>query len=260
MTRPKTSLPTPETALVLRSIRHGETSRIVTLFSLERGKFAAIAKGARSGKGNGAIGSLAAPSLIEAMVYHKSSRSVQLLAQASVIDPYVGLREDILKSAYGAAIVELLDRSMIEGDVNRAAFAAAGSALERLERSEITPRLAFQGFQLDLTAALGFALDATACPVCGTTPARTGWHNALMLSEGAICCEGCRIEGDAVTLTGESVNILRLLARRQTDLLKRLKTSEMAQNELSNALSRYIRHHHPALGSLPAQAMIDRLE
>ena len=73
-------------AIVLRAIKYGDTSKIVTLYTRRFGKVAVIAKGARSAKSK--FGSALEPmSLIQAVFYRKENREVQLLSQADLLHP-----------------------------------------------------------------------------------------------------------------------------------------------------------------------------
>ena len=62
-------------AIVLRSIDYGETSRIVTLFTRERGKIGVMAKGARANRSR--FGSTLEPlSHINVVLYYKPGRDL----------------------------------------------------------------------------------------------------------------------------------------------------------------------------------------
>ncbi|MDP8238133.1 MAG: DNA repair protein RecO [Candidatus Hatepunaea meridiana] len=253
--------PVKDEALVIRSIRHGETSRIVTLFTGNYGKIAVIAKGARRSKSGGAGGSLETANLIEAMIYIKATRSVQTLGQVSVINTYNHIRQDLVLSGYSTAMLELINLAFIDAEPNREAFDSAVSFLDQLEHKDGNYRLVLWKFQLTLLKAIGFALDPYACSVCGNAKANISIRNRFQLETGAVCCTNCQPQGSSnVSISGESVRILRQLTDCEDRTLSRLKPSRNALREISDLLERYLRHHYPNINKMPAMRMLDRFE
>jgi len=252
---------TKEEALVLRSIRHGETSRIVTLFGRSIGKFAVIAKGTRKGRGSVAGSAIEPPALVEALVYFKPSRSIQILGQVSLLQGYSNLKGDLASVGYAAVVHEHLNRCFTEGDASPDAYDSAKAALLSLDVPMEDRRLILWRFQMNLARAIGFALYPSICPVCERQPALTGIRNLLWLERGAICCEGCRPEaGTSIPISGESVSILRRLVENENRPLLNLKPSRQAQIELTQILVNFLRFHHTEIGNLPALEMLNRFE
>ena len=249
-------------ALVIRSIRHGETSRIVTLFGRTEGKFAVIAKGIRRAKSNSIGGGLDPPIRIEAIVHVRPSRSVQILGQTAVLHRYPKIKADIALIGYASVILEYIARAFSEDEPNSDGFDAAINALDGLERNPPDPRIILWKFQLDLLTAAGFGLNPFSCPVCGLSEARVGRHNLLLMDEGAICCGECRPDGinQQFSLSGESVGLIRRLSDDRPTTTLRLKASPAARKELTLALDQYFRHHHPHISKMSALKMLDQLE
>ncbi len=257
----KPATPVKEEALIIRSIRHGESSRIVTLFGGTRGKFAVIAKGARRGSVTATGGSIGPPHRVEVVVHFKPSRSVQTLGQVTLLDAYPRVKQDLTLTGYAAVVLELLNRAFTDGEANPDAFKAATGALHDLEQGSYHPRVVLWRLQVAMIKATGFALDPYPCPVCGQEPAVIGRSNLLLLDRGAICCKDCRpSRGTSIPLSGESVSLLRRITNDGDPGLDRLKPSRMAISELTRTLERFLRYHHPGIGKLPALGMLDSLE
>lgn len=253
-----TAGPTKDLALVLRTIRHGETSRIATLFGATLGKTAVLAKGARSGKAGAVGGALDPPCLAEMIIHIKASRSVQLLAQTAVVDAFHGIKGDVSRTAFAAVVCELLMKGFADGEASRPSFDCALKAFRALDAGVPLPHLALWEYLLTLTTALGFAIDAHTCPICARQPAEIGFRNVFWLDAGAVCCHGCRPDsGNWASLSGEAVGVLRLLARGGTT--SRLRVSSVAAEELTGVLARHLRHHHPGYTTLPSLDMLGRL-
>ena len=96
-------------AVVLRGIAFSETSRIVTFLTPGRGRLACLAKGAyrRRSAFGGALDTL---NRVELVYYWKSSRSVQPLAEVSVLDAFPGIKTNLEKATCAALPLELAYR------------------------------------------------------------------------------------------------------------------------------------------------------
>ncbi len=251
--------PSKEQALVLKTIRHGETSRIATLFAPKFGKIAVLAKGARSGKSGSVGGALDAPSLIEAVVHIKASRSVQLLGQTTVVETYANLKTDVAKTAYSAVVCELILKGFTDEEANPVAFNAALYSLNNLNVGSIPSKYILLEFLISIAESLGFGIDPFTCSICGASPGKTGVINKFLLNDGALSCPECECSDiETQKISGESVAILRLLKRGGFNF-ERLKISRSAQDELIGLLMRYLRFHHPSYNHLPSYNMLGQL-
>ena len=97
-------------ALVLRSYRLGETSLIVHLFTGEHGLLRCVAKGARGGKSP--FGASLEPGVrVNAVVYRKLTRDLQLLSKADIVRYWPSLWEDPDRFAKAGAVLEFLERA-----------------------------------------------------------------------------------------------------------------------------------------------------
>src|SRR5215468_7426623 len=102
-------------AIVLRRKDIGEADRILTLFTPQLGKVRAVAKGIRKPRSRkaGHLELFTCTRLLLAV-----GRDLDIITQAEGIEPYRPLRDDLLRSAYGAYMVELLDRFTPEAEEN----------------------------------------------------------------------------------------------------------------------------------------------
>lgn len=140
-------------AVVLRGVDFSETSRIVTLLLLTRGRMACLAKGARRKK-SGFGGALDTLNHIEAVYYWKDGREVQQLGEASILDSYRGIKADLEKSAYSSFPLEVAYRVAHENEPSQELFSALVRGLESLERWERSAQAhaCWQVVQLLITA------------------------------------------------------------------------------------------------------------
>ena len=99
-------------AIVLKRIDFGEADRILTLYTPERGKVRAIAKGGRriASRKSGHVELFTHAALLLA-----EGRQLDIVTQAETVRPYRRIREDLIRTTYAYHIAELVDRFIEEG-------------------------------------------------------------------------------------------------------------------------------------------------
>jgi DNA repair protein RecO len=118
-------------AVVLRGVDFSDTSRIVTFLTPERGRLSCIAKGARRAKsGLGPL--LDTFNRVELVYYWKEGRSVQNLADVSLLDGYPTVKGDLARGAYAAFPLEVASRVAHENEPSQDLYAALVDGLEQL--------------------------------------------------------------------------------------------------------------------------------
>lgn len=154
---------------VLRSLRYGDTSRVATIFSHDLGKFSVIAKGARvPGSPFGA--SLDLFTVSQFVVYYRAGRDLQMLKTGGVEHHFARIQTEPARFTLGCAILEFVDRMMLEGEPAPGLFALTLRALSRVEQGSLVaaPEV-LRAFQLRTAALLGYGLRLEACLHCGTS-------------------------------------------------------------------------------------------
>jgi len=150
-------------AVVLRHSEYGEADRILTLFSLERGKFQAIAKGVRKIKSRKA-GHLEPFTLVS--LFLAEGRNLAIITQAESIRSYPGIKADLKLTGYAAYVVELLDRFTQEEGRNTQLFQLLVETLQRLEEDP-EPLTSVHYYEVQLLDLLGFRPELNKCTACG---------------------------------------------------------------------------------------------
>lgn len=143
-------------AIVLRSVDYGETSQIVTLYTRRLGTVAVMARGARGAKSR--FGSALQPmSHLQAVFYHKPSREVHSLSEATHLSVFRQTRRDMDRLSLGLRIVETVSTLMPHPEANDEAFDVILGVLERLDWESGHWRNLLPYFQLQVSAFMGFA-------------------------------------------------------------------------------------------------------
>ena len=197
-------------AIVLRTMRMGETSRMVTFYTEEYGKLKAMAKGARKLKSKfGAALDLMTE--VQAVCYIKETREIQTLSECTLVKPAPDLAQSLERLSCGSAACELVDRSTIEGENNTRLYqclVGVLSGLAEVDDDQVEPL--FWYYQLRAAEARGYRPELRECISCQVELGGTWlWFSAAL---GGGLCSACG-EGQGVRLAGESLRFLSDLQR-----------------------------------------------
>jgi DNA repair protein RecO (recombination protein O) len=171
---------------ILRARPLGEADRIYTLFTAERGKLDAVAKGVRRAKSHlaGRLEFLAEASL----TLHRG-RNLDVIASAEIASTH--WRAIVEPAAFATAhvAVEIVD-AFCETDLALPEVYELLRGLVRALGATADPSALLPRFELRLLAALGIGPSADACVRCGRAlEALPAWAD---LEAGGLACEGCR--------------------------------------------------------------------
>jgi DNA repair protein RecO (recombination protein O) len=151
-------------AVVLRHADWGEADRLLTLYTRERGKVRAIAKGARRIRSRKA-GHLEPFTRVTLQL--AKGRDLLIVTQADTVDAYLPLHEDLVKTGNAAYAVELLDRFTSEDESeNVPAFRLLTETLARIA-SQTDIWLAVRYYEVRLLDLVGFRPQLFECVRCG---------------------------------------------------------------------------------------------
>ncbi|MCP4641881.1 MAG: DNA repair protein RecO [bacterium] len=143
-------------AIVLRGVDFSETSRIVTFLTPDRGRLACMAAGARRSK-SGLAPVLDTFNRVELVYYWKDGRSVQRLAEASLLDGYGTLKADLDKTVLAAFPLELVLKTAQEDEPSEDLYATLVRGLEELSAWSGSPWTHTAWHVVQLLAHAGFA-------------------------------------------------------------------------------------------------------
>src|SRR6476659_479817 len=118
-------------AVVLRSIRFGEADRVLHLYTADRGRIGAVAKGVRKTKSRFG-GRLEPLSHVELML-HQGSGELQTITGAQLIRSHQHARDDYYRLSVGLIGAEAMLRLVPEQERNDRAFTAVTRFLDGLD-------------------------------------------------------------------------------------------------------------------------------
>ncbi len=224
-------------AVVLRSMEYGETSRINTLFTLEQGKMAVIARGARSSRSR--FGSTLDPMAhIEAIIYIKPTRELQTITDASHVRAYPGIREYLDRIEIGLKALELTNALLPDGLENRELFSLLVEVLSTLNEPYDRVRNLSPFFQLRLASILGFSPSFEKREVEELTDA----GGILEMQSGAIFSSTGSHVGER-TASRSSLRAFAIFARAPIHKVLQLALRPETESEVADMITSYMRYH-----------------
>jgi DNA repair protein RecO (recombination protein O) len=175
-------------SVVLHSRPQGETSKIITLYTLEFGKMSVIAKGARGIKSRFG-GSLEPFTHIDMVFYRKETRELQFLSQADIVEPFAGIHKQLGKLALASIVCEMIERHEVPGHASPRLFHMLLETLTGLNENEKGLRNFVRAFALHFAELSGFRPELQHCSHCGRiSKGEAVWFNYEL---GSFTCAGC---------------------------------------------------------------------
>lgn len=248
-------------AIVLRSMRYGETSRIVTAFTKDFGRVSLIAKGARGAKPK--FGAALEPMSHSVFVYyHRDQRELQLLSQADLVRQFSGIVYEPAGLMLGFAVIEYLAAVLHGEEEHPELFALLRDGLTRLDAAERNRANILARFLCDLSAALGFSLAFDRCSRCGTPfeteQAGTGTMRFDTLA-GGFACPSCAKDAGGTAVPAPVFRELRWLALAEADRLSALNPPADHTHQMLRILHLHLSTHVQGLRAISSLALLDTL-
>ncbi len=233
-------------ALVIQNVRWSESSKIVHLFTGEKGYVKAIAKGALRPKSpfRGVLENL---NHIEVVLSLKEGRGLQLISQADLLNGFGNIREDLNSTAVGYAILELIKATIHYNEAARPLFRYTVELLESLNRFRPDhPLFYLLHFLFRLSDYLGFGWNLSVCRICRKRPVK--FPVVMDVENGAIICPDC-LPGNFISgspLTEDRwmfLHTLQSVPPEELGSLKRLIPSDLNYRSLLDVLLAHLNYH-----------------
>lgn len=144
--------------IVLRAIRYGETSLVVTVFTELFGVQTYMVNGVRTNKKTGSKAALFQPSsLLDMEVYHNEQKTMHRIKECSWSFLYKNILSDVIKNSIALFMVELLHKTLKQPEENSDLFYFCEDALQQLDEAPAAVAANYPlYFCLHLTHFFGF--------------------------------------------------------------------------------------------------------
>lgn len=243
-------------AVVTRSLRLGETSKIVWLYTKDFGRVKVVAKGARSAK-NRFGSSLELFTHCSVVFYQKDRRDLQLLSESDTLRHFSVLETDVARFAFASACIELLNTMIVGEDANPPLFQLL---LDTLRSFEECPRQGlrsvFWSFELKAAGLLGYKPELFQCSRCN----KGGELKRFAPLKGGMLCRACGLrESDSFEISVEARDLMR---RLQTNSFSDVATEAPApklESEVDRTVEIFLQFHVDRLPGLKSLKLLKSL-
>jgi len=216
-------------AVILKCDNYRETSKIITFYTRRFGKIRGIAKGVRQTKTKwgGALQSIAH---LDIILYFKENRTLHLISGAEHVRAMQNTFSNFEKMNIGFRIVELVNRTTADQQVNNGIFDLVVDSLRKLEDATKNFVNVLFNYEFKLLKLLGFEVDL----------AGLFGENIDNLNQNRYFYETKLTPGDLKTL--------RKISEDSPDSLLSLNISNSQQEALEKFFESYLRNHFEHAG------------
>ena len=221
-------------AVVLRGIRYGEADRILHLYTPERGRVSAIAKGVRRAKSR--FGGRLEPFFRLNLVLYQGKSDLMTVTSAETIAGHPRLREHGASLDGAARACDAVSRMFGEGEPHSGVYHLLANQLGLLDRDPArATRANALAFRLKLLLAAGFAPHLASCATCGEPEHLVGFSGAA----GGVVCGACEAGSFALSQDGHDF----LVAALGRPLAESPDAAPPALQQADRAISETLEHH-----------------
>lgn len=226
---------------MLRSFRLGEADRVLHVYTLERGRVGAVAKGVRKTKSR--FGGRLEPFFRLEAVLHEGRSELLTVTSVSTIAAHPRLRESAAALDVAARACDAVGRLFATDDPHPGVYNLLANELALLDAdpARATAENALS-FRMKLLLAAGFAPQLSACANCGEADHLRGFSGAA----GGVVCGAC--EAGSFALSQDAHDFL--VAALGRPLAEAPAASAAALRQAERAIRETAEHHgHVRLGA-----------
>jgi len=217
-------------AVVLRQRRLGDADKICVLFTPQRGRIEAVAKGVRRTKSRlaGHVEPLTRSTLLIAV-----GRSLDVITQAQSVDAYPALHDDIDRLSRALYVAEMIDRFTDAGGDAHGLYELLTDTLERIETAGNID-MPVRWFEMQVLGDQGYQPELSNCVRCQESLEPEG--NAFSAAAGGVVCPSCRSGLVGRPLSAAAFKLLRFLQSASYAEVERVRLDDDLGRELESHL------------------------
>ena len=232
-------------AIILKREPYRERDSRVIIYTPDKGKLESVVRGTRSIRSKLA-GYVEPISLINVMVIR--GRRCDYIGSASDKKSYANIKNSLSKVYWAGAAAVFLNRMIKPDDTTDAAaiFNLLKDFFDILD-DDLAGEKDFEFFYnlylLTLLAGIGLKPELYNCVNCHTKVIPS--ENYFSPARGGIVCKKCRAKdyGKSLTISDNSIKILRLVLKSSLKDLVKLKTDEKLKKELIKIIGSFKNYH-----------------
>jgi DNA repair protein RecO (recombination protein O) len=226
-------------AVIIGSMNLGEADKLVTFFSVDRGRLRGVAKNARKSFRRFGAG-LELFTHTRLQLFEREHQELLRIESADIISQHFDIARDLARLAVGSVMLELVNEVAPEGERNSQAFLVLGHVLHLLNVGA-DPLFLLRIFEIRFLSLLGFQPRLDRCLSCGVPSDR---QMVFLGIKGGVLCTNCMVSSgdEQVRLSPGAIGFYYQALRMDLDKLTRLKPSQDILRELDRAFSSHTLH------------------
>ena len=225
------------TGMVLSATPIGENDKRVVIFTKEKGKISAFAKGAR--RQNSPLMGVTNPFAFGEFELYEGRTSYNIM-QANISNYFMELGTDFEGAYYGFYFMEIADYFTKEYNDEREMLKLLYQSLRALASGKINRELVRYIYELKTLVINGEAPEVYRCANCGVSD-----RSAVFSSQnhGLICSECEGIAPDGILLSPATIYTLQYIVSSTIEKLYTFAVSDEVLFELGNVIKQYTSTH-----------------
>lgn len=227
--------------IVLRTIKYGETSLVVSIFTEQFGLQSYLVNGVRTPtkKGTAKANLFQSAAILDLVAYHNEFKNLQRLKEFKWSFLYQHILSDIRKNAVALFMIELLTKCLKQPEANAELFYFVEDALHHLDEAKDTVTANFPlFFALHLAVFFGFRISDEFSET----------HSFLDLEEGSFVEEKPR--HPHYLQDKEAAAVSHILKIMQPNELEEVALNQDSRRRITHALEEYYALHIPDFGTM----------
>lgn len=220
--------------IVLKISEHGESDKLVTLYSYDLGRVTGIAKGAKRSR-HRFVNKLEEFSSLQ--IFYRPPRGLTgllFISEAELLCAHLSIRKDFRRYICAMYISELMLRFTRDNDPDPRLYALLKWALASLDFDNAPQKVAAL-YHLQLLDAAGYRPELDRCLNC-QQPVGPDRTFIFLPGNGSLLCSACHLGHAGPDCNHISVQTLKFLARAQIASLDRLNRLQLSQKTVAEAL------------------------
>lgn len=228
-------------ALVIGSMRYREADRIVTLYTRDRGRLSAVAKGVRRTKSK--VGGRLEPFSLVRTSLHVGRGTLYTVVGVETVRTFQGVRDELFRMEEGARLLSAIRHLFPAEEASGPAFNLLVRGVARLAESADAAQASrvVLATRLKLLVLLGYAPGMSRCARCGGDDAPYGYSPGL----GGVVCESC-VEATGVAcfaLSAGAVSTVQTLLENALADIKDLQLDDCVAAEVEQVVAQTLAFH-----------------
>ena len=143
-------------AIILKTLKYGETSLICEIFTELHGILTVIIGGVRKSRTRNSAGIVQPGSLVDMTIYYKKDNNMHRVKEYKAAYVFRRIPFEVPRIAVSQFMVEIIKKSVRESEKNQTLFEYCYENIYKLDQEELSVRYAAIDFALELTKHLGF--------------------------------------------------------------------------------------------------------